>query len=289
MPGVPGDWAFEPAVVAGIGLAALVYWRGLRYSRCHGMAGRLTRGHVVSFAAGLLALGLALESPIDLWSVQYLWVHMVQHVILTMVVAPLLVLGAPALPLLRGVPLGIRRYVLQSAGRQGWVHRTWRGISHPLASPVGAWCLFVGDFAVWHLPPLYDLTLEQAAVHYLEHLLFLVTAILFWAQVIPSRPFVPRWPLTDRAIYLGSVAVVGNALDVIFISVPVPVYSYYAVIPRQPGMMSALVDQSVAAGVMGAANALLLAGALLAWRWSLQPNRQESRVETNRGHTPRGR
>lgn len=182
------DWSFEPAVMLGIALVALLYGRGIRYSVRHGIARHVTRVRVVSFAAGLLAVVVALESPIDAWSDRYLWVHMLQHEILTMVAAPLLVLGSPALPVFRAIPLGARRRALRWGTQQARLHSLWWRVGRPLGSPAGAWVLFVGDFAFWHIPPLYDLTLERPPVHYLEHSLFLGTAILFWAQALPSPP-----------------------------------------------------------------------------------------------------
>jgi len=274
------DWTFEPSVLLGIGIVALLYWRGLRYSARRGMARRLTRGRVVSFVTGLLAVVVALESPIDLWSDRYLWVHMIQHEMLTMVAAPLLVLGSPALPLLRAIPLGLRRSLLGKATQQGWLRRLWQGIGHPLGSPGGAWVLFVGDFALWHLPPLYDLTLEQAPIHYLEHLLFLGTAILFWAQAIPSPPFGRRRSLTDRAVFLGTVVLLGNVLDVIFIAAPSPLYPYYAALPRPAGTISAMGDQSIAGGIMnGIDTTVLVSAILLLWRLPLRRERKAIRLD----------
>lgn len=271
MPNLVIDWTFEPTVLLGVGIWALLYWRGVRYSARHGTARRVTRGRVVSFALGLLAVIVALESPIDLWSDRYLWVHMVQHELLTMVAAPLLVLGSPTLPLLRAFPLGMRRVVLRWGMRQGWLRGLWGQIGHPLGSPDGAWLLFVGDFALWHLPPLYDLTLERAPVHYLEHLLFLGTAILFWAQAIPSPPFGQRRSFTDRAVFLGTVVLMGNVLDVIFIAAPAPLYSYYAMLPRSSGTISAMSDQSIAGGIMnGVETVVLVSVILLLWKLPLR-------------------
>lgn len=107
------DWTFEPSVMLGIALLALFCGRGVRYSRHHGVGYLLSRGPVVSFATGLLAVAIALESPADAWSDWYLRVHMVQHELLTIVAAPLLVLGSPVLPLLREIPLRVRRSVAQ--------------------------------------------------------------------------------------------------------------------------------------------------------------------------------
>ncbi len=281
------DWTFEPTVMLGIAMVALLYGRGVRYSRRYGMARGLSRGRVASFATGLLAVVIALESPVDAWSEQYLWVHMVQHEMLTMVAAPLLVLGSPALPLLRSIPLGVRRSALRWGMRQEWLRDLWHVVGHPLASPRGVWFLFVGDFALWHLPPLYDLTLQQAPVHYLEHLVFLGTAILFWMQAIPSPPFSLHRAFVERAAYLGSVVLLGNVLDVIFIAAPAPLYSYYAALPRQAGMISAMSDQSIAGGIMNGAETMVLVSAiLLLWRLTRRDTRNTNRLDPPRSTVP---
>ena len=100
------DWSFEPGVYIGVALAALLYWRGVIYSRPRGLARHWRWWHGLSFTAGLLVVFLALESALDDLADQLLWAHMVQHELLVIVAAPLLLLGAPAMPAWRGVQIG---------------------------------------------------------------------------------------------------------------------------------------------------------------------------------------
>jgi hypothetical protein len=98
-------------------------------------------------------------------------------------------------------------------------------------------------------PSLYDLALAQPSVHHLRHVFFLATAILFWIQPIPSRPFHSKLTSGQRALYLGAAAIAQDLLDLVFVLAYVPVYEFYASLPRGPESMSALADQSIAAGV----------------------------------------
>ena len=87
------DWTLEPTVIAGLVIAALLYGRGVIYSRRHGQASRLRWWHVLAFYIGLLAIFVALESALDDYAEQVLWAHMIQHELLMMVAPPLLLLN----------------------------------------------------------------------------------------------------------------------------------------------------------------------------------------------------
>src|SRR5438270_13208379 len=112
----------------------------------------------VYFAGGLLALFLALESPIDVGGDHYLFsLHMLQHLLLAMIVPPLLLLGLP----------------------QGW-----RAFNRIHVSPLAANVIFNLVLAVWHLPFLYEATLRNQPVHVLEHLSFLAVGVLFGRPIL---------------------------------------------------------------------------------------------------------
>jgi cytochrome c oxidase assembly factor CtaG len=232
--------------------AALLYAAGARRAP-QGSAGRRGARHAwlrgSSFAAGLVVIVLALDGPLDRYAGQLLWAHMVQHVLLLLVAPPLLVLGAPWLPVWRGLPLGVRRSV---AG--GALHarplRPARAALRFAAAPIGAFVVFNVDLWMWHAPALYDATLRNEAVHYLEHTLFLATGILFWAQVAPSWPLRRRLDVGGRLVYLFAASVSGWLLAVVLAFAPSALYPAYASLPGRPGGISALADQRIAAGVM---------------------------------------
>jgi cytochrome c oxidase assembly factor CtaG len=137
------------------------------------------------FFLGLTALLAALASPIDGYASVSFAVHMVQHMLLTVVAAPLLMLGAPVRPLLRGLPALLRAGVVRPLARAQRV----RTLVHVLRHPLVAAALYVGGLYAWHLPNLYDAALLDARVHVVEHAWFFLTALLFWSVVIDPVPF----------------------------------------------------------------------------------------------------
>jgi putative membrane protein len=258
------NWSFEPSVLLGLVLAGGLYALGLRYSAPRGLLPHHRWWHTTAFYAGLLVVLIALESPLDALVDQFFWAHMLQHELLTLAAAPLLVFGAPLMPVWRAVPLGARRVTLGGVfGRPG-VSRIVKGLGRALSTPLLAWLLFVGVFTAWHLPWLYDLALDQPPVHILEHVLFLATAVLFWAQVIPSRPLHLRLNYLWRAIYIGTSAMASNLLAAVYMYSVAPIYPYYAALHRPAGMMPALVDQHIAGAVMDVPGTILFFVAILA-------------------------
>jgi putative membrane protein len=203
----------------------------------------------LAFYGALLATLLALDSPIDGLSQSLLWAHMTQHLLLMTVTAPLLVLAAPWTALWRPLPLGFRRSVAGAVVR-GRAFAPLRKLARALARPIPAWLVFNGDLALWHFPWLYDLTLQNTAVHYAEHFSFVFFGCLFWAQVIDSRPFHSRLGYFGRAVFATAGSIAGWVLAVVLALAPSPLYAAYASLPSRPGGISALTDQQLAGGVM---------------------------------------
>jgi cytochrome c oxidase assembly factor CtaG len=258
------DWSFEPQIVLPLILSAVLYAFGYGYMRRRGLGRHLRWWQVVAFYGGLLAVFVALESPIDGLAETYFWVHMLQHELLVIAAAPLLLLGAPLWPLWRAFPRGARRATLGWVVRQGWPRRWWHAISGVLGAPLFAWLAFVITFTIWHLPALYDVALEYEPIHIAEHLLFLGTALLFWAQIIPSRPIQPKLGYVGRSAYAIGAAIEMNILAFALAIAPSPSYAPYADLPRAPGMISALVDQHAAAGVMDVPSTIIFFALVMA-------------------------
>jgi putative membrane protein len=178
------SWSVEPVVVSGLIVAAWAYWRGVRALWRHAGTGRgVSRGRVWWYGGGLAAVAMALLSPIDKIGNALFAVHMVQHLLLVMVAAPLLVLGEPLLPILWALRLDARRMV----GRQWHAARQVRAVWHLLRTPIVAWTLHVVALWVWHLPVLYDRAVRDEGIHIIEHLSFFATALLFWWVLLDRR------------------------------------------------------------------------------------------------------
>src|ERR1700731_1963861 len=184
------SWPSDPWLLAMCLLSAAIYLRG--WLSLHRRDPRRWIGNrLASFLAGLLSLWLALASPIEPFAALLLQVHMVQHLLLMMVAPPLLWLGAPFFPLLRGLPRPVRILWVAPFLRSHFLRRLFQGLTHP----VPAWLLFTAATVVWHLPPVYELALASDGWHYCQHICFLTTALLFWYPVVRPYPARPWWSL----------------------------------------------------------------------------------------------
>ncbi|MEO9175279.1 MAG: cytochrome c oxidase assembly protein [Gaiellales bacterium] len=246
-------------------LAAVLYVAGLRRP-ARGSSGARTKQIVLlrasSFIASLVTITVALASPVDGAADKLLWVHMIQHVLLLLVAPPLLVLGAPWMPLWLGLPLRVRRPLARAFVRSRPA-RPLRAVVTAVATPIGAFVAFNVDLLAWHAPALYDLTLRNQAVHDLEHTLFVATGILFWTQLLPSWPLHRRLDFAGRLVYTLLASLPSWLLAVVMAFYPSPLYSAYADLSSRPGGITALGDQRLAAGVMWVPGSIPFALAIL--------------------------
>ncbi len=188
-----GHWSFDPflLVVLAIVFAHEVGLARLR-RRSSPAHARRRRLYAISFYAGLGVLLLSVESPIDYWASDYFFVHMLEHLLIAFYAPILIVFGAPWIPLLHALPVGARRRAGRSLILGAWsapLRRVGRFVANPWFALISFNVVMVG----WHLPALFDLSENNQAIHiWLMHGSFLVTGVLFWLQIIPSRPFRPR-------------------------------------------------------------------------------------------------
>lgn len=244
-------WSFDLQIMVVVVAVGILYWIGTTATlaalpKNHRLGPRAWK--VGAFYLGLLLVVIALESPLDYLSHQLMWVHMIQHLVLIMLVPELILLGDPALPLLRGLPITMRRRALGRVLSWRWVHILGKAIG-VLSRPAPAFCLFIGTLWAWHWPVFYNLTLQDQGMHDLEHVTFLLTAILFWWQVVDQSQFRSRLSYVQRAIYVFCGAVGNHLLAVVLAFVTVPLYAYRHLAER-PGGISALSDQQFAGGIM---------------------------------------
>jgi putative membrane protein len=210
---------------------------------------RRARLRAGSFYAGLAIIVISLEGPIDTYAAKLFWVHMIQHILLLTVAAPLIVLGAPWNSTWRPLPLGFRRSVAGTVAKASWT-APLRAVGRALGSPTGAFLAFSADLLVWHIPAAYDLTLAHLWVHALEHTTFLLVGILLWSQVLDSPPLHRRLQAAHRVYYMVGASAVGWLLSLVLAFAPSPLYPAYAHMASRPGGISALTDQQLAAGMM---------------------------------------
>jgi cytochrome c oxidase assembly factor CtaG/polyferredoxin len=238
------SWPSEPWILVSLILTAAIYLRGwlhLRHRDPHRWNGR----RLWAFLAGLAGIELALASPIETFASLVLQLHMVQHVLLMMVIPPLLWLGEPFLPMLRGLPRPIRVVWIAPVLRSPFVRRVFTSLSHPIVALV----LFVAASWGWHAPAAYELALRSTAWHTLEHLCFLGTGMLFWYPVIRPYPSRPQWSIWLLFPYLILADVQNTVLSALLTFSDRLLYPYYAQVPRLGGL-TALQDESAAGLIM---------------------------------------
>lgn len=162
-------WRFDPGIVIPLLLSAFLYARGAR------PALRTPRWRVVCFWAGMVWLVLALLSPLHPLGEVLFSAHMVQHEVLMLVCAPLLVLSRPLVPLLWGMPFEWRRRVGHWC-RLPVSQSVWHGLTHPAT----AWFVHGAILWLWHAPPAFQATLRSDWIHSAQHISFFGSALLFW-------------------------------------------------------------------------------------------------------------
>jgi putative membrane protein len=241
------SWPFEPVVLLGVELAAVLYLIG-GAGRVRMDRSSTARWRSTAFWLGLATILLALQTPIEILARQLFWAHMVQHLLLMAVAAPLLALASPWTRLWRALPLRWRRTVAKPLFKDPrllparWVYRQ-------VSRPSVTWVLGVANLWLWHTPGLYDLTLRNHLAHHFEHALFLGLSLAFWAQVIDQVPFHARLGNLARAGYVFAAMVASWGLAAVLSLATGPFYAY-ALLPSRPGGISALMDQQLGGGIM---------------------------------------
>jgi cytochrome c oxidase assembly factor CtaG len=242
------DWSLDPPLVLVVDLA-LLYWVGSRRTVTPKRTAAAQRWRDAAFYTAMFTLAVALASPIEPLSEQLFSVHMVQHVLLMLVAAPLVVLSRPWIRLWRALPLGGRRWLARGLSK-GERAEPLRVAARFLGGPSASFALFSVSLLAWHTPPMFDATLSSGALHALEHTMFFVTAVLLFKQVIPSPPLRARLGETQRLLYVVAAMTVSWVLAVVLALAPSPLYTHYANLSPRPWGISALGDQQLAAGVM---------------------------------------
>jgi putative membrane protein len=263
-------WTLDPLVLVPLFCAAWLYWKGAR-----GMSQRSSDRRTIacwqaaSFAAGFMALFLALVWPLDVLGEQLFSAHMAQHLLLMNVAAPLIVLGAPTAPMLRAMGRDARRAVGRVAQSRGW-RAVWRAISGVAAATV------VQQLAlwIWHTPSGLAAALGSDAVHIAMHISLLTVALLFWTAVLQ-----PRRGLWPSMLALLITLIVSGFASIVLLLHPEPLFAAYGDSAVAWGLTAAE-DEHLGWGLMmliGSVSYPLAAVALVA----------STLERLERGHAPR--
>jgi len=268
-------WEIHASVLAGCGLLAAGYLaavglharRGRRAGSGRAGAGegaggeaRTGAGRVAAFLGGLLVLFLALNGPLHDLSDRYLFsAHMVQHLLLTMAVPPLLLLGTPP-------------WLLRPVFRRAGLVRAVRFVTRPLV----AFAIYNVVFTGWHFPGAYNLALENHDVHIVQHLSFIGAALLMWWPIAGPAPEVPRAAGPVQVLYIFALGLPMSIVAAFITFSGRVVYPWYEAAPRVFGL-SALDDQRLGGLIMWVPGMLVfwIAMTVVFFRWARQEERQE--------------
>ena len=252
-------WNWEPSIVVGVAIFLGTYLAAIGPLRSHFAASTpVARSQIAWFTAGALVILSALVSPLDEIGDGYLFsAHMVQHLLLTLVAPPLLLLGTPG-------------WLLRPLLRAGSLRR----MLQVLTSPPVAFLLFNATFFIWHVPALYEATLHNEAIHISEHLLFMVTGLLNWWPILSPLPELPRLSPPTQILYLFLEGIPATILGALIVFAAKPLYPTYAAAPRAFGVDS-MADQQLSGLVMWMPGGMiyLLALSLVFFTWLQREDR----------------
>jgi putative membrane protein len=266
------QWRFDWYEVLPLVLAAVLYRMAERRVAREHPAKPHPRWRAWCWYGGLAVLYLALQSPIGVYDTTFFSVHMVQHLMMAMIAAPLLALGAPITLLLRGS---------SARTRQRWILPVLH--SWPLriaAFPVVTWTLFAGVMWASHFSSLYDAALENELIHLAEHVLYMGAALLFWWPAVGADPSPWRLSHPVRIGYLFLGMPQSSFLGLAILSAPAILYPHYATVTRSWGP-TPLADQQLAGGLMWVVGdaVFLIALILAVWVWLRAEDAEGRRVD----------
>jgi putative copper resistance protein D len=255
-----GHWTFQPVPVVGLILSASAYLWGVR--RIRGTTGatwphRLT----LSFLAGLALVWFVVLGPVGAYDDTFFWAHMVQHIVLMMLAAPLLLLGAPVLLALR---VSSRRF------RHNWLVPVLRSRALvALTNPVASWLLLAGVLMGTHFSPFFEYSLRHPFVHdFVEHPLYLGAALIYYYGLLPGNPSPRRLAPAWRALSLFLMMVPETMTGFFIYATNYVMYPFYRVVDRPFGP-GPLTDQQLAGALMWSGSMLIdsvwVSVAVLAW------------------------
>ena len=262
-------WSFEPLVVIGLTLSAILYAAGMyRLWKASGIGRGIRVWEAFCYWLGWLALVVALVSPLHPWGRVLFSAHMTQHEILMLVAAPLIVLGHPLVVYLWAFPAGFAKGISNWTTRRAW-QVVWRSISNGfsafLISGIVLW--------VWHAPALFQATLDHEWVHAAQHISFLVTALLFWWAVMRGRQHAANYGLA--VLYMFATAIHSGLLGALLTFARTVWYPAYSGTTAEWGL-TPLEDQQIGGLIMWIPAGLVyvIAGLALMAAWIRESERR---------------
>jgi putative membrane protein len=267
-------WGLEPVVIVSLALSGWMYVVGIRRLWQESRPGLgIRKWEACAFTGGWLALFIALVSPLHPLGSVLFSAHMTQHEVLMLIAAPLLVLGRPVIAFLWSLPLGWRRKA-GSAGKASGVQGAWRTLTNPFV----AWALHALALWIWHAPSWFQATLESELIHTLQHLSFLVSALLFWWALIHGRQGLMGYGAA--VLYMFTTSIHSGVLGALITFASSPWYPAYSETTASWGLTT-LEDQQLGGLIMWIPAGLvyIIAGLALFAGWMRESERRVIRRE----------
>lgn len=247
------QWGGHPDALIGLIVLQTAYLLGVGPLRQrYNLADDVDPRKVATFTLGVLVIFVAVLSPIHVVAEKYLFsVHMTQHVLITLVAPPFLIMGTPD-------------WLIRPLVRPNWAFRGLR----LLTNPIGAFVAFNLVFSIWHLPRLYDASVTNHGVHVVEHLMMAGTGILMWWPLTSPMPELPRVSAPVAMLYLFGLSIAQLIVFGALVFSSEAIYQFYVNAPRISAL-SPLADQQIGAVIMKLGGGLLFLGLLVVifFRW----------------------
>ena len=247
------QWGGHPDALIGLIALESAYLMGVGPLRQrYGLADDVDPRKIATFTLGVLVIFVAVLSPIHVVAEKYLFsVHMTQHVLITLIAPPFLIIGTPD-------------WLIRPLLRPNWA---FRGLKI-LTNPVGAFLVFNLVFSIWHLPSLYHISVTNHGVHFVAHLLMVGPGVLVWWPLTSTMPELPKMSPPVAMLYLFGLSLGQIILFGALVFATAPLYEFYVNAPRI-SVLTPLTDQQIGAVIMKIGGGVLFLGLLIVifFRW----------------------
>ena len=212
------SWSLDPSVLVFLCLS-FFYVRGVK-KYIHKKNSPYSFWRLLCFAGSFVTLIIALTSPIDYLAGRYFSAHMVQHLLVIMITAPLFLLSIPFLPMVHG----LYKTLPPSIHWIKWkpYRKTISFLTHPLVSVI----VFIVVYWMWHFPYFYNLALQNTIIHYLQHFSFFIIGIIIWWSLIDPLPFRASLHFLARALWITFITIQNSILSALFVFSKNHFYAY---------------------------------------------------------------
>ena len=235
-------WVFLLAITSSLMVVAWIYLRGWHALRS-AFPNLISGWRLTAFMSGLVLVWIAVLSPLATFDHQLLTIHMLKHLLLMTVTAPLILAGAPMFTLVCGLPkFFIKSYPPLNSLAARWLERCFRHTSL---------CWLAGTAAVigWHLPGAFQLAMRSSGMHIFQDLSFLVAGLSFWWPIVQAPPRTAMSPRWSMALYLFLATLPCDVLSAFLVFCNRLVYPFYLSTPHRFNVLP-IADQECAGALM---------------------------------------